>query len=224
MATAQANQTCPCLTSLASFGVRGIVKMRIDSTNHNYGATYGLHECFPHDANRPPLCNSKESHCFLDGHTSVTDLASRLYCFDPWCYVNRSECDLPSAATGSGGYAIIGLKDPSLELHYSYATCGNLDKFDTNQKLRQLQAFGTLRVSFPGNSGSGYTVTDALPGSDGAGDTRRDGSVIRFFEATMAAHGVPWVEVPRRGSHNSHRIVCTQHSMPLTAVNCVCYR
>ena len=32
------------------------------------------------------------------------------------------------------------------------------------------------------------------------------------------------VEAMGRGSHNAHRIVCTQHSMPLTAAHCVCYR
>ena len=30
--------------------------------------------------------------------------------------------------------------------------------------------------------------------------------------------------VDTQGPHNAHRPVCTQHSMPLTAVHCVCYR
>ena len=36
------------------------------------------------------------------------------------------------------------------------------------------------------------------------------------------AHAV--VVVAAQGSHNAHCIVCTQHSMPLTAVPCACHR
>ena len=140
-----ANQSCPCLKSLAPFGVPDRVTMRIESTDYDYGPTYGLYKCFTHDANRLPHCISKESHCVLDGQTSVTDLASRLWCFDPWCYVNRSECDLPSAATGSGGYSIIGLEDPSLELHYSYATCGL--HCDQHAGFEELNTFNDIVIS-----------------------------------------------------------------------------
>lgn len=45
---------------------------------------------------------------------------------DPWCYVNRSECALPSSQAGSSrSFRLVDLAPTSrAELHYSYSACG----------------------------------------------------------------------------------------------------
>ena len=137
------------------------------------------------------------------------------WCDKAWCWIDPANCTSPNGQSGFFPSSTFTSSDGTTRpLTYSYATCGNLDEYERDKKLRQLQAFGPLRVSFPGNSGSGYTVTDAKVGEAGAGNTRRDGSVLRFFETTMAAHGVDWYEVPRSASSSAFGTI---HSSSFTA-------
>lgn len=53
-----------------------------------------------------------------------------------------------------------------------------------------------LRVSFPGNSGSGYTITTVPAGATGVGGTNRDGSMVRFWDQLAKDYSIVWTEVP----------------------------
>ena len=69
---------------------------------------------------------------------------------------------------------------------------------------------GKLRVAFPGDSGSGYTLVSSRPYPEGAinagqlkvpagggvGGTNRSGAVPVMFDNLFAKHEVPWEEVP----------------------------
>lgn len=89
--------------------------------HQNYGSDYGLGTCKAHDERRPPSCSFGRDHCFLDledGDLDTSTLLAQLWCFDPWCYVNGSDCALPSERTGSGGFFMLGLNDTAGDLHY----------------------------------------------------------------------------------------------------------
>ena len=118
-----ASSDCPCLTSLAALGMPGDKIVEIAGRSYNYGPSYGL-SCGLHDAKRPPSCGGDDGVCGSHRNNDP-------WCYDAWCYVNASECSLASAQTGrTGRHMLVGL-DPvaSTELHYSYATCGNLDDY-----------------------------------------------------------------------------------------------
>jgi hypothetical protein len=57
---------------------------------------------------------------------------------------------------------------------WSYEACGNLDSYSPNRYYDSL-AGKTLRISYPGDSSSGYTI---VTGADGS----KDGSVVAFVE------------------------------------------
>jgi len=59
-------------------------------------------------------------------------------------------------------------------LYYSYETCGHLNYFSVDPHEKTLRDLPALRVSFPGDSGSGYTVVTKADGS-------KAGSIVEFM-------------------------------------------
>ena len=119
---------CPCLTSLAAFGIEGTVFANIDFARHEYGLAYGQ-GCDTHDLWLPPFCNSDV--CANKGRGAIWMQGSGVvsmqgFCAMEWCYVNATLCNRASVPST---YALEGLVDPRYELHYSYAACGTCDLF-----------------------------------------------------------------------------------------------
>ena len=77
-----------------------------------------------------------------------------------------------------------------LPLHYSYETCGVLNPYDIPPHEQTLRAHKKLRISYPGDSGSGYTI---LTKPDG----EKAGSVVEFVEQyILREYGIAWEVVP----------------------------
>ena len=112
---------CPCLTSLAAFGIQGPVSARIDFARHDYGPAYGQ-GCDTHELWLPPFCNSDD--LCSKGSDAIT---MQGFCAMEWCYVNATRCLVASVPST---YDLDGLVDPRRELHYSYAACGTCDLFN----------------------------------------------------------------------------------------------
>jgi hypothetical protein len=118
--------------------------------------SYGK-ECGMHDRNRP-VCNVS---------TAPT------WCASHWCYVDPTNCLRPHRS--SNDFSKTGE-------YYSYETCGYLDDYSENPLLRNLKN-ASLRVTFPGDSGSGYTIA-ILPSGEGVG------SFPVFIARAFAEYGV----------------------------------
>lgn len=87
--------------------------------------------------------------------------------------MNASVCDRSNAPTVLNWDA----RDRNLAMQgmaWSYEACGNLDSYSPNRYYDSL-AGKTLRISYPGDSSSGYTI---VTGADGS----KDGSVVAFVE------------------------------------------
>ena len=107
------------------------------------------------------------------------------WCDSAWCYINTSHCDRPYSGT-----SLAFDPPPAGILAYSYVTCGNLDNYGQSKHLQAL-AGKTLRVSYPGDSGSGYTIkTVSEKRGWYAGPNRQvDGSVVAFMHSVAARVG-----------------------------------
>lgn len=152
--------------------------------------TYG-HGCLAHDADFPGCAGDNPPE----------------WCSKQWCWVDPTTCTRPhnpseyfsdswlasSSTTGECGTIA--------KLSFSYETCGDLNLFrlrysDFLESYEQRMG-RPIRVSFPGNSGSGYTLV-TLGENETAlyNGTRRAGSFVDFGADVLAAHGANWVEVP----------------------------
>lgn len=102
----------------------------------NYGAT----SCQRWDATLYDACRKSNS-----------PLPS--WCSHEWCFVDPDNCGLPH--------------DPSVlypGLFYSYQTCGYLNSYSDDVLINNLKN-RTLRISYPGDSNSGFTIiTDPITG------------------------------------------------------------
>ena len=120
------NASCPCLASLEPFGLRGGLLIRAANRTIDYGAAYGLGGCHMHDRGQAPYCS--RSPCNEDASSSSSNGPVPEWCFDAWCWVNASECQLTSISLAepqaNASFELVDLHDPAHELHYSYATCG----------------------------------------------------------------------------------------------------
>ena len=114
---------------------------------------------------------------------------SPVWCEASWCWVDPNECHRPHAP--SSFFAGSQFGD---QLVYSYETCGNVNEFSDDGRTQELNN-KHLRVSFPGASGSGYTIV-ATPDGQGIGGSNRDGSVVRFFAAIAQEYNISWSVVP----------------------------
>ena len=68
-----------------------------------YGPTYGLSTCAPHDVGLPPYC--------------VSGADSPAFCSSNWCYVNSTTCESASPSSYIDG------------AFYSYAACDGSDVY-----------------------------------------------------------------------------------------------
>jgi hypothetical protein len=102
------------------------------------------------------------------------------YCRREFCYVDREACDRDPEPTR--------LFAPALaHLSYSYTTCGNLDEY-TPKRYVDLLGRRTLRVSYPSDSGSGFTLITRADGE-------KAGSVVEFMDVAIASHQLSTREV-----------------------------
>jgi hypothetical protein len=109
------------------------------------------------------------------------------WCDSLWCYVNTSECQRPHSPSTITWHDML----PGVEskLAYSYEACGNIDDYTESKHYRMLHN-RTLRVSYPGQSSSGYTVVNVAKGGWPAGPNRQvDGSVVAFMHMLAAEVG-----------------------------------
>ena len=88
-----------------------------------------------------PLVNARD--CALPAHTTNPHTRARLY----WEVSTWTAASVCGARPGS-----------------SYETCGNVNEYTDSKRTDYLDG-KTLRVSFPGNSGSGYTITTVPEGA-----------------------------------------------------------
>lgn len=100
------------------------------------------------------------------------------YCESAFCFVDPARCDRRPEMTH--------LFDQTLlpDLAYSYATCGNLDQYTPNGHQKLLTS-RKLRVSYPGDSGSGFTLLTLENG-------RKAGSVVSFAHDALRSIGAEW--------------------------------
>jgi len=212
------NPACPCIDIWASkyaLVLNGNAPaddatagcdMRSSIDGACFSADYGASACAAHD---------KDTAECSEG--SPPD-----WCSSTWCYVDIRTCDRPTttssyfdevqimtATTGSGDDSC----PESTNLTFSYQTCGGLDAYSASisgsalhlQKYATSRPNGRLRVSFPGDSASSYTLVGLkaypdgsakVPINGGIGGTNRSGSVIAFMANLMDQAGVLWQEVP----------------------------
>lgn len=154
--------------------------------------TYGAGSCATHD--------SSLSTC--------TGGSPPEWCADSWCFVDPLNCARPYDPSTYFPDARLGESVHSPKLSYSYETCGHLNHFTDRAAtthvglLKAFAAVRPIRVSFPGNSGSGYTLVTlgenepALYTSNATGGTRRAGSMVEFGFSALTKYELPWEEVP----------------------------
>ena len=105
---------CPCLTSypssisLMESGELGVV---IAGTQYGYPSSYGLSSCTAHDRGLQPSCTN-----------ASLSSASPGWCFQHWCFVDPSQCNVMSEASTYTSDA---------DLQYSYEACGSINAFNT---------------------------------------------------------------------------------------------
>ena len=127
LATGAGNANCPCLTSYGTTLPTDSNGRLIVMDTHRYLPTYGLSTCSAHDSGLAPYCND----------ANVTRRPA--WCADNWCYVDPSNCVLPTSETSYF---------PNAGLYYSYTTCGDANTFD--------QWFGNNSVS------GAHSLTDII--------------------------------------------------------------
>eukprot|EP01047_Picozoa_sp_COSAG01_P034158 COSAG01_NODE_2552_length_7463_cov_644.066947_2_plen_1015_part_00 len=180
---------CPCISPWAA-PLPGDNRTRRDlliNRKHDFGITnqtrvrvpldYGASVCRRWDnASHHPDCLRPDGRQHESGAPE--------WCTARWCYVDASRCDRPHDQTDHA----VAPADTVGVLHHSYETCGNLNAYTDERHYSKLRGLH-LRVSMPGNSGSGYTLT-TLP------DGTRSGSVVNFMKSIAQDAGFTWEVVP----------------------------
>eukprot|EP01052_Picozoa_sp_SAG31_P008336 SAG31_NODE_419_length_15872_cov_21.857985_5_plen_279_part_00 len=168
---------CPCIDPWVDIGV---------STLQCRNVTYmGRHECIPLNYGASS-CHAWDDNLGPCAEDAGADISSRIaaglgFCASAWCYVDAAHCERhPKRSTMSLND---GVADPGLS--YSYETCGNLDDYSPS-KQREALLGRRLRVSYPGDSGSGYTLKTVGAGRGWHG---KDGSMVAFMHAIAADVG-----------------------------------
>ena len=219
------HETCPCidpwageidLNRHAPASIEAGCNVTREGDAKCYPASYGSSACAAHDMTSTPEC-------------MTADESSRpAWCVDEWCYVDLNNCASPDGSTAFfPGVRIASTWESCpvatrVPLDYSYRTCGALPQYDDEDRhAKILRAFaarlpgGKLRVAFPGDSGSWYTLVGNTPypagsGKDGerpvpvgggVGGTNRSGSVPVLFDRIFRNHGIPWEEVQSHVHH-----------------------
>ena len=125
----------------------------------------GASACSPWDQQLSPECVNADS---LVPNSGQPD-----WCQSSWCYVDPDNCDRPlSRSTMQWPTEVTGL--PSDGLSFSYETCGNVNSYSASKHYAVLKG-SQLRVSYPGDSSTGYTLFST-------GATEKDGSFVQFMK------------------------------------------
>ena len=104
---------------------------------------------------------------------------------------------------------------PQPQVAYSYVTCGNLDTYSENSYTKELEG-QTLRVSFPGDSSSGYTLkTDPITG-------QKIGSVVAFMDA-VAERGNFQYEIRNVSQASKDRYTSSSYTACVVRIRAVCH-
>lgn len=178
---------CPCINPFPNVSVfidPNCPALKRTSDGVCFPAAYGSDGCRTYDGVVAGTSKSGTPEC-----TPTLAKPAPPWCEASWCWVDASNCERPYGSTS------FFAGSPHSSLTYSYETCGNINQFTDSRRTDYLKG-RTLRASFPGNSGSGYTIMTVPAGATGVGGTARDGSIVRLFAQLMLDYGMNWVEVP----------------------------
>ena len=182
---------CPCVDPWANSGAAGCNSGQVRGSTMCLPANYGAASCEAWDEQHPD--------CAGDDAPG--------WCTTSWCYVDASNCDRPANdydVTWATAAPAAGSGFSRAALVRSYETCGNVNTYE-DDRLTSTLAGAHYRISFPGDSSSGYTI---LTQADGT----KTGSVVRFMEDIRDATGFTWeiheVSDTSRGRYSSSFTAC----------------
>jgi hypothetical protein len=165
--------------------------------------TYGAQGCRRYDANPTGPTLGPTAECNV--------VRPPAWCNASWCFVDGANCTRPLDES-----LFFRSQTFTSSLAFSYEACGNVNEFSDAGRTQLLSGLA-LRVSFPGDSGSGYTIVTVPAGTVGIGGTQRDGSMVRFFADLMTQYNVQCecpdaLQPPRRPPSSR----CATPALPLS--------
>jgi hypothetical protein len=179
------NPACPCIdpwvdlsaADAAALGGTHVIRMSPDSSPQDVNASHGAAGCAKYDDHMQPLCRNVQGE--------VPDSGRPEWCGSSWCYVDPDNCWAPHSPSA------LAWLDSELEallppdgLSYSYHTCGNIDAYSSDSAFEEISG-RALRVSYPGDSSTGYTILTHPDGS-------KDGSVVQLMRDIAIEAGFSW--------------------------------
>lgn len=184
------SSACPCIDPWAATGfATAAAQTAFDATQcrdathegQNKGgvtssclsADYGASTCQAWDQQLSPEC--------VNAQGQVPDSGQPDWCTSKWCYVDPS-CARPNSQSTMAWADVTGL--PTDGLAFSYETCGNVDSYSASKHYAALKG-RHLRVSYPGDSSTGYTLFSVPGGS-------KDGSFVQFMRDIAAEAEFTW--------------------------------
>ena len=132
----------------------------VDIDTKMFPKDYGISECKPHDQNLKPDCTTNQEE----------------YCILEWCYVDKDNCSVTYRASKFYN-----------NVYYSYATCGNLDRW-YNYGLSKSLKGKHLKISAPSNTG-GWKGSYIKENSIYNSTVYRYGPIWYFFEELQKRSG-----------------------------------
>lgn len=138
-------------------------------------------------------------------HDNYTSCGSSKHCEDRWCYVDASSCAVENHLSDKSTPADVA-SDPLVStatpaagttpLHYSYATCGYVDRYTLTTSMKSLSGV-MVKTMYMANTGGwkGTKCEDPVTsGGIGTKDLCRGGT-YRFIELLQAVEGFVVEEV-----------------------------
>lgn len=138
-------------------------------------------------------------------HDNYTSCGSSKHCKDKWCYVASGSCTVENHLSDKSVPAEVS-SDPLVStatpaagttpLHYSYATCGYVDRYTLTKSMKSLSGV-TVKTMYLANTGGWKgTKCDETIKSGGIGTKDKcRGGAYRFIELLQAAEGFVVEEV-----------------------------
>jgi hypothetical protein len=185
---------CPCIQPSTPPVEDGTcVDVMVGDTQLCLSPAYGVGSCQAWDSHSPADQVAGASPA-VGPFSECGNVDAPSWCSSHWCWVDADQCDRSHTLsavefdTSEGAAPEADLLPLSDHVAYSYTTCGNLDSYSENLYVQQMQG-RTLRVAFPGDSGTGYTlVTDPAAGIVGT----KTGSVVAFMQAVAERGNFQW--------------------------------
>lgn len=134
---------------------------------------YGASRCSTWDMLLSPEC--------VNAQGEVPDSGQPDWCQSSWCYVDPANCARPFSTSSMSWPTVTGLPEDGLA--YSYETCGNVDSYSASKHYESLSGMH-LKVSYPGDSSTGYTLF--------TNEGRKDGAFVKFMQDIAADAGFTW--------------------------------